>query len=277
MTCEPTPLHRRDREPGTQWLGPHHERQLRNHLAQLPELVALVAANPQPLKRGNAGPRPTPGSRPPLSLHAVALTDRRTRTDDIDVIGLADLERTAGRRDGIEPTIRSWVILAEGEMYDDDQQPQPIPERQNVAADCAWLARHIVWILEQQWVIELAQVVRRAVRDCEQHLHIRPTYRPRCQRDGCGGRLRDEGAVWRCDNCLQPAGDGRLTLRQVVAQQEPMTVSQLVRAFGWSTKTVESWIQRGNLQPVDDEARPRRYHVLDALRLADAGGASQTP
>lgn len=275
MPHEPTPLHRRDREPGTQWLGPHHEQQLRNHLAQLPELLALVAVNPQPLKRGNTGPRPTPGSRPPLSLHAITLTDRRTRTDDIDIIGLADLERTAGRRNGIEPTIRSWVLLAEGEMLDEGVAHTDIPAAQRIGDDCAWLARHIVWILEQQWVIELAQVVRRAVQECEQHLHIRAEYRPTCPK--CGGRLADRGTIWRCDDCGHTPGDERLTLRQIVAAEQPMTVGELVRAFGWSTKTVESWIQRGHLQPADIAAKPRRYHVLDALRLADAGGASQAP
>lgn len=272
----PTPALRRDRQPrppGQPWLNPHADRQLRTDLGQLPDLVALVAANPTPLHHGAPGPRPAPGSRPPVSLATVALTDRRTRNDDVDVIGLADLERTAGRRDGIEPTIRAWLLLAEGEMFDDGVQPAPIPQEQQLADDCAWLARHIVWITEQQWAHEFADVVRRAVRDCEAHLHIRPTYRPHCQRQGCGGRLRDEGAVWRCDTCLQDVGDGRLTLRQVVAQQEPMTVGELVRAFGWCAKTVESWVRRGQLAPVDPDTKPRRFHVMDAVRLADANGA----
>lgn len=275
MPHEPTPLHRRDREPGTQWLGPHHEQQLRSDLTQLPELLALVAANPTPLKRGNAGPRPTPGSRPPLSLHAITLTDRRHRDDDDDIIGTTHLDRDIGRRSGIEPEIRSWVILAEGEMLDEDQQPRPIPEQQMIADDCAWLARHIVWITEQQWVREFAYVVRRAVQECEQHLRIRPTYRPRCPK--CRELVVEVGTAWECRACGRLERDERLTLRQVIARQQPMTVGELVRAFGWSTKTVESWIQRGHLQPADTDAKPRRYHVLDALRLADAGGAASGP
>ena len=269
---QPTPLHRRDREPGTQWLHPKHERQLQRDLAQLPELLALVATNPTPLKRSDGGTRTPPSSKPPLSLHAIHLADRRHRDTDPDVIGTSHLDRTAGRHDGVEPTIRSWVILAEGEMLDDDQEPTPIPEQQCIANDCAWLQRHAVWITEQQWVIELTDVLRRAVRDCEQHLHIRDTYRPSCPQ--CGGTLNDHGDVWACPDCGHTPSDSRLGLRQVVVKQQPMTVGELARGFGWSTKTVESWVQRGLLQPVDGGSGPRRYHVLDALRLADNGGAT---
>lgn len=266
---DPTPYHRADREHSRRtWLSDHADRQLRRDLGRLPELVALLAANRRPLRKGEPGPRPTPGSRPPLSLAAVAHLDQRTRQDDDDVMGVAHLERIAGRRDGIEPTIRSWVILAEGEMLDDDQQPQPIPDEQGIAADCAWLARHIVWATEQQWVVELADVVRRAARDCEQHLHIRAEYRPRCRRDGCGGRIIEEGSgLWRCDNCGHTAGDrGRLGLREVVARQEPMTPSQLHQAFGVTAARLAEWCNAGKLTPADGGG-PERYHVTEVLGL----------
>ena len=265
---DPTPLHRAAREQRTRWLTDARDRQFRRDLTRLPELVALVATNPRPLRKGEPGPRPTPGSRPPLSLAAVALTDRRTRQDDTDVIGMAHLERVAGRRDGIEPTIRSWVILAEGEMLDEGEPTTPIPERQDIGADCAWLARHIVWVAEQQWVTELADVVRRAVRDCEQHLHIRPEYRPRCRRDGCGGRIIEEGSgLWRCDNCGHAAGDrGRLGLREVVARQEPMTPSQLHQAFGVTAARLAEWRNAGKLTPAD-AGGSERYHVTEVLGL----------
>ena len=268
---DPTPLHRAAREQRTRWLTDARDRQFRRDLTRLPELVALVATNPRPLRKGEPGPRPTPGSRPPLSLAAVALTDRRTRQDDTDVIGMAHLERVAGRRDGIEPTIRSWVILAEGEMLDEGEPTTPIPERQGVGVDCAWLARHIVWVTEQQWVIELADVLRRAVRDCEQHLHIRPEYRPRCVAEGCRATLDEHAGYWSCPACGRDYRDERMML----AVQQPMTAEQIGKAFDISPSTIRGWKERGHLIPTDtDEARPR-YHVLDVLRLADDRGVSR--
>ena len=273
-----TPLDRsqRDPRPAQGWLSAHREQQLREELRQLPELGALaVAALPGERLGGEAGARSIPGSRPPLNVAALDLITVRTSAVVVgDPIGEADLAyRIGSRKQAMRDTLESWCWLAHDEMLDDNQQPTTV-DHPSVSEACAWLLRHIVWILDQQWVDELAIDVALMVRECRAILRERPTYRPRCQRQGCGGRLRDEGSVWRCNTCLQSAGDGRLTLRQVVVQQQPMTVGELTRAFGWSSKTVESWIRRGNLQPVDNEASPRRYHVLDALRLADAGGAS---
>lgn len=273
-----TPLHRTDRDPRptTGWLTPSQERALRDGLRDLPELGALaVTTLPGEHLGGEGGARGVPGSRPPLNVAALDLVAVRTSAVVVgDPIGEADLAyRIGARKQGLRDSLESWCWLAHDEMLDDGEQPRAI-NHPSVAEACAWLLRHIVWILDQQWVDELALDVALMVRECRAILRERPAYRPHCQRQGCGGRLRDEGAVWRCDTCLQGAGDGRLTLRQVVAKQEPLTVGELVRAFGWSTKTVESWIQREHLRPVAVDVRPRRYHVLDALRLADAGGAS---
>ena len=290
-----TPLDRsqRDPRPAQGWLSAHREQQLRDGLRDLPELGALaVAALPGEHLGGEGGARGVPGSRPPLNVAALDLFTVRTSAIVVgDPVGEADLAyRIGSRKQAVRDTLESWCWLAHDEMLEDGQQPMdprgprlfvvdpagviagpwwPI----SVSAACAWLLRHIVWILDQQWVDELAIDVALMVRECRAILRERPTYRPRCQRQGCGGRLRDEGSVWRCDTCLQAAGDGRLTLRQVVAQQEPMTVGQLVRAFGLSRDAVNGWIKRGRLEPVDD-ARPARYDVLDALRIADDLGAA---
>lgn len=70
---QPTPEHRRDRETRTTWLHPDAERRLRHDLAELPELLALVAANPNGVRRGGSGRRSTPGSSPPASAGVGAL------------------------------------------------------------------------------------------------------------------------------------------------------------------------------------------------------------
>ncbi len=261
-----TPYRVADRQRCTRWLSEAADRQLRRDLAQLPDLVALVAAHPEQIRRDTSGPRPQPGSRPPTPLAPIALLDQRSRADDLDVIGLSDLDRIAGRRDGIEPTLRSWVLLAEGEMLDDDpDRCTPIPQGQRVAESCAWLQRHIVWVLEQQWVEELAPTVRRMVRDCEAHLRIRPEYHPRCP--SCRARLTSHQGWWECRACGRDYRDERMLL----ALQEPMTAERIGTAFGISPATIRKWKERGHLEPACDEGRPT-YHVLDVLRLADARG-----
>lgn len=266
---QPTPEHRRDRETRTTWLHPDAERRLRHDLAELPELLALVAANPNGVRRGGSGRRSTPGSRPPASVEGLALTDRRTRQDDADVIGCADLDRMGGRRDGIEPTIRSWVLLAEGEMLDEGVAHTDIPAAQRIGDDCAWLARHIVWILEQQWVLELADAVRRMVRDCEQYLHIRPEYRPRCPQEGCGGYLRDDGSgLWRCPR-YHPIDVLRLAVERGLDGDGVGELAAIAEKLGIPVKTLHRWRAAGWIEPVDDSTkRGRRYRLADVEAVA---------
>ena len=52
-----TPEHRDQRDPYTRWLTDGQDQQLRRDLAQLPDLVALVATHPQPA--GASAPAPT--------------------------------------------------------------------------------------------------------------------------------------------------------------------------------------------------------------------------
>lgn len=292
-TLTPSDRTQRDPKPTSGWLTPSQERALRDGLRDLPELGALaVTTLPGEHLGGEGGGRGVPGSRPPLNLAALDLLAVRTSAVVVgDPIGEADLAyRIGSRKQAMRDTLESWCWLAHDEMLDDGQQPadprgtrrfvvtssgvitgpwQPL----TVSGACGWLLRHIVWILDQQWVDELALDVALMVRECRAILRERPAYRPRCQREGCGGRLHEDGAIWRCDTCQQAAGDERLTLRQVVAKQQPMTVGELVKAFGWSRDAVNGWVRREQLHPVDDR-RPARYHVLDALRLADAVGST---
>ena len=287
-----TPRHRdqRNPKPTSGWLDTHREKQLRDGLRELPELGALAVAALPGERLGGSGARSVPGSKPPLNLAAAALSTLRDLPMPADwpvrdgglvwVDHRGHIHADDEMPGSLVSVLASWTRLAEAELLEAHQvavdwrhaAPTPLADQPTVASECAWLARHLVWIVQQQWVVELADDVRRLVRDCRGVLRERPEYRPACP--GCHATLVEEASFWHCPDCGTDHRDDRMSLRQVIAKQQPMTVGELTRAFGWSSKTVESWIRRGNLQPVDDEARPRRYHVLDALRLADAGGAS---
>ena len=277
----------------TEWLTPQQHATLMAHLGDLPNLGALAFTTLHRERLGGSGSRSVPGSKPPLNLAAAALTSLRDlpMPDDWPVrdggLVWVDARGHVHADDELPGSMLSvlaaWARLAEAELLEAREastdwrhaEPTPLAEVPTVASECAWLARHLLWIAEQQWVTELAEDVRRLVRDCRGILRERPEYRPSCP--GCHATLVEEYGYWSCPDCGTNHRDDRMSLRQAVALQQPMTVGELAKAFGWSSKTVESWIQRGNLQPVDDEARPRRYHVLDALRLADAGGAASGP
>lgn len=278
-------------EPLLVWVGAvvilneRREKALRDGLRELPETVAMAAAAlPGEHLGGEGGGRSVPGSRPPLNMDAAALTGYR----DLDhpttwpirdggivwVDGHGRVDADDSLPGSALSVLASWTRLAEAELLDADPGAwTPLADKPTVASECAWLLRHIVWLLEQQWADELADDVHRLLGESRHVLRVRPDYRPRCQREGCGGTLRDEGALWRCDLCDHTADDrGGLGLRQIVARQDPMTVAELVKAFRFNPKTVESWVGRGQLVPVDGST-PRRFHPLDALRLGDAGGA----
>lgn len=276
-----TPRRRCDRTdtmPANGWLGERREKHFRANLAELPDLAALAATIRVPERAGAVGGRRMPGSRPPISLATVQLTKTSHHPTVVaDPIGEADLAwRIGSRKQAIPDTLEAWVWLAHDEMIDDRQTPASTPAANLTTSEsCAWLLRHIVWCLDQQWIAELALDVSMMIRECKAILRERPEYKPRCPRQGCGGHLVDEGSgLWRCPFCEHTAGDGgRLGLREAIAQQKPMTATAISKAFGISADTIYTWRHRGHLTPAHDGPQPT-YHVLDVLRLADDRGVS---
>ena len=278
-------------------MNPHIEERLRRELAALPDLATQAATTlAGEHLGGETKTRTVPGSRPPLQLDVAALTTRRNldRPDqwpirDGGIIWTGHKHgRTIAYTDdelpgGILAVLAAWTRHAEADMLDAHHagawrysDPTPLADQPTITTEVRWLLRHIVWILDQPWADMLAHDIHKLTRDCEQALRVRPVYQPRCPIDGCGGTIRDQGAAgWRCDTCDRTTTDRRLDLRTAIVHQQPMTAAELARAFGWSIKTIESWIRRGNLTPADD-SRPRRYHITEALRLADQGGTCTT-
>lgn len=268
---ELTPLLRRDRNTSrTVWLNDTRERALRTGLATLPEMAVDVSY----LLRGErlGEPTATPGSqpRPPILLDVAALTKRGSVDDD-------PIAHASSR--GMVTVLHSWVRLAHGEMLDDGQVITEPAELPTVASETGWLLRHIVWILAQQWVDELASDVARLLKECRRVLRIRPVFRPPCLR--CGARLVEHVGYFACEACGQDYREAA-ALRDSVARAHPLTPPQIERGFGIAGATVRKWQERGLIEPAcDDDGEPLksgksyRYHVADVLRLHDANGATR--
>lgn len=166
----PTPLLRADRIPAaTPWLTLAERAQLERDLADLPELADHLDRDYAALLGRGSRSHNDPRVRVPIDPAILDLADSRLKGDAwADPMGEADLARRIGsRRQGILPTLRSWVLLAEGEMLDDGARHTDPAEAPTVTTEAGWLAVHLDWIGGQQWVVELATDARGIVADAE--------------------------------------------------------------------------------------------------------------
>ena len=271
----PTPWHRRDRDlTHTTWLSPHRLKRLHEELRDLPERLALAATclRPERLSDGT-GVRSVPGSKPPINLAVVDLT-RRTEADD-DPMGMSDLDRILGTQQlSVLDSLASWVRLIHGEMLDEGLSPSDPAERPTVATEVDWLLRHIVWIVEQQFILELADDVHRISRDIASVLRERPTFRPRCPRQDCDGLLQEVSGFFECPECSMSVRDGRMSMLTLIRKAEPMTTGEIAQSFGVNPSTLRKWKQRGLIEPAE-VGPPMRWHPVDVLRIKDTGDATR--
>lgn len=255
-----TPWHRADRTPGPH-LADRDEKILRETLRDLPDRITVAAAliAGEKLAAADDGTRPVPGSRPPLNLAVVDLTRRGKIHDD-------PIAHMTTRSAGILAMLQSWTRLAHGEMLDTDTDTTDPTMHPTVGTECAWLLRHIVWILEQQWVTELAVDLGIAERDVKAVLRERAPYAPRCDR--CTYRLEamDGGSWYRCTGCHRVI-DHWAELKRLAEIQPPMTLAELSAAVDVPVKTLHDWHKRGLLTPVTDAKRGRVFDPYEARQV----------
>ncbi len=264
---ETTPWSKAGREPKPAhgWLTPRREQALRDTLRDLPDRLALVH---RVIGGENLGEptRGVPGLRPPLSIAALDLSRHRGRAVNDPIAHMA------GRSSGVLDMLASWVRLAEAEMCDEGIECTTPAATPTVSSESAWLLRHIVWILDQQWVTELADDIAKVAADIRAALHERPEYRPRCT--ACKGHVEQAtGGLFVCTSCHR-----EYFARELVSLQQPMTADQLTRAFEVTAEAIRQWKARGLLEPATDHdgqpiksGKAWRYHVTDVLRLIDSG------
>ncbi len=277
----------------TDFLSPAKRDQLRRRLDDLPELAALaeVLHNTRlPKAATTGGSRPHPGSRPPINLALVDLTDTRQKRPAVDKLVAeplrvhnerlqpneeAALARELGEtaRRGVLPTLENWVRMAESEMLDDGEEHTPLADDPTVSTEAGWLHQHLGWIVGRQWVDELERDVARMWRDLRQACSERPEYKPRCPE--CRATLTALVGYWACSACGRDYRDERM----VMSCQQPMTGERIAELFGINHSTITTWKNRGHLDPaVGDDGKPLmdgrrpKFHITDVLRLADASG-----
>ncbi len=266
---ELTPLHRRDRSDRADWLNPEQEKRLRDALRDLPEMAVTVSYLLRGERIGDGHGATPAAERSVVNVSVIDLTRRGPYLDD-------PIAHVSSR--GIVTTLASWVRLAHGEMLDEGETVVDPDDLPTVAGECGWLLRHVVWVLAQQWVTEMAEDVAGLVKECRAVLKEREAYRPRCQH--CpSGRMVDEGSgYWTCNTCTRTSRDARMGLRDAITKQEPMTAAQIAQAFDVQPATLRKWVERGYLsQAVDGDGnlivhgKAHTFHVVDVLRVKDTG------
>lgn len=242
------------------WLDLAARLQLERDLADLPTLAELLDRNYfHLLAKGDRNPLDS-AVRYVVKFDALDLADRRTKWEQsanrtepltladreisspaVDPAWWADMARRVGaRRQGIMPTLAGWVSLAAGEMHDlgvwhfeptdpdrvvwvattlgETHATKPGP---TVASEAGWLSRHLEWICGQQWVVDLADELRRIVLDL----------------DALGVSLHgpDHTAIG--------------------------TVNELAQTTGIPAATIYRWASNGFLQPVDGQRPKKYFRT----------------
>ncbi len=278
-----TPWLASERDQGTHWLTPHQDRQLRDTLTNLPDMLTQAHAviNGERLGGTDNTSHPVPGSRPPLTIATLDLLRVSPPAED----PIARITAEAG----ILTCLHSWARLAHGELCDlHADQPTRHPEPRHyertvwvattrgvtdyapptVPSLTRWLLHHIVWITEQQWVTEFAEDMHTLDRGLRAALKQRADYHPRCPQ--CREHVEQFTGYFECANGHQTEA------RHLMALQNPMTSDQLADAFDVTSEAIRQWVSRGHLTPALDSngnvlksGKAHRYHVTDVLRLID--------
>lgn len=262
-----------DPTAGQAWLSLADRLQLERELTDLPELAEQLDRNYDALlAQGDRDPDDRSvryvtrfevldladhrfkWERSATSTEPLTTRDRGIHGPTTDPAWWADLARRMGsRRQGILPTLASWVSLAAGEMHDagawhttpadpdqivwvvtpdgDTHATKPGP---TVTTEAGWLRRHLDWIAGQQWVTELAGEVHDIVTGL----------------DALGISLAGP--------------DHRAT----------GTVRELADDLDIPEQTIRDWIRKEWLLPITT-TRPRMYVRHEVLALRTAGMTRQ--
>lgn len=248
-------------------------------LSFLPEEYAQLALFRLPGSvKGESVKRAHPGSRPPLNLAVLDLEDTREKPDADPTRTDYQVDRRAGeRRQGVLPTLTSWVRLCDSEQWDAGIVHQPPADEPTVAGECGWLLSHVEWIILQGWSDEIVADVRKIRADVRRAIGEHDPIPLDCMR--CGNPVEkvvingdEDAAYWRCEACN--AQWSRLELHHLELAQRPKTLPQLAQITEISVRTLQSWATRTDKRPPliypqgRDARGERTYSVKDVRAVA---------
>lgn len=207
----------------------------------LPLLHLMRTSRPP---QAQVGPRPAPGSRPPLNVDAVDLIER------------------------VHATLASWVQLAMEEGLTSDDWPAD-----NTLAVCLWLARNAHLMDEHMAGDEFAAEVHDLWKRVRNAVGERP---PRemhhaCTQCGNPSVLVNEGDLWACPECGREDPGPRALIdefRHAPSQPTP----DICERFGVSSQWLADQKRRRGLKADESKGKfPRHWWPWDVFRLLHPG------
>lgn len=262
---------------------------VRHHLEQIPDLVPFI---PLFLVRGGQGEGPMSaafGSKPPMDLGVVDLLDEREKD---------------GGKEGLRPTLISWIRVYDDALegtvgYETPWRRQacsaacgfsvpgfilvPSPEagccvgdfrkhphiQHTVAEACSYLIRWLDRAAEFQWFDEFAEVVRKMRGELKSITRERSVEDLGLACTGCGWpniETMDDGAWYRCSGC------GTQFLRDELAKKaerkRPRSLKECAEVTGHPHRTLRYLVAEKMLRHVARDGNRNLYDIQDVVVAA---------
>ena len=245
-------------------------RSILDSLDHLPEVYALLPLFTEPGStppdpdgpRGKGSPK-----KAPVRLDVLDLLDEREKADSEAQRLDYDIDRRAGaRRQGILPTLVSWLRLAEGEQYDQGMKPPELAETPTVATECAWLRGQLLWVVQQVWADELAADLEQMFADCRAATgwaRPDPTLCPKCKSLVVA---RSGGAWWSCTGCPETWAREAEINRFMSEQEHVKTLRECAALVERPLGTLKEWRSRQWITPV---ATVRGVQMFDVRKVSE--------
>lgn len=191
-------------------------------------------------------------SRPPLNLVVLDLQDTRQKRDCDPSRTDYDIDRRAGaRRQGVLPTLASWVRLVDGELWDEALEHTPPADAPTAATECGWLGDHVDWIVDQQWAVEIADECAAILRDIRAAIgEFEVKDQLTCLMTGCGWDVKamDNASWYRCEGCGKKWT--RIELHRMAERKRPRSLKECAKMLGVSLRTLRYARARREFRPV---------------------------
>lgn len=233
-----------------------------------------------------------PGSQPPdpdkrtghsvvshrsiLRLEVVDLTDQRekadaapTRRENIEA------DRRDGWRQGILPTLSSWVRDVDAAMWDSGDEHQNPPTQRTVAGECGWLAENADWIQKQKWLGDILVDLTKMLEDINRACGVKPEQPLACP--ACGWEMQGQGDYqaelkrhpwYRCTGCPQTITTAAELDRVSKRAEDYVTLKYAAKVLEVPYATLRTWKARKWIIPLGRDSRGDIFSLTVLSSLA---------